>query len=195
MVSAAWRATDAMKEYYSTKEAAEITGASRQIIRTYTGTYQKYFSTEGAPDQPGQPRRFTVGDLKLIRFIYVCTSDRKLTHEQVQDRLAAGELEQFDWQPPEQADAPIGIASAAESAQTGSAMLVPIERLQLTLERLTEAQQREAAAAEEITALQERINELQRELGKAEGALSAYQAMQRKPPAWWRSLFGGQPTG
>lgn len=175
-----------MQDYYSTKEAADLTGASRQIIRTYTNTYQRYFSTEGAPAQPGQPRRFTAADLKLIRFIYTSTAEQKLTHEQVQERLAAGALEQFTWQPPEEPTERTGEAESASSA------LIPVERFQAAQALLLDAQRREGEAAEQVQALQERINALERELGKAQGELSAHKALQRKPPAWWVKLFGGE---
>ncbi len=180
-----------MQDYYSTKEAADLTGASRQIIRTYTNTYQRHFSTEGAPAQPGQPRRFTAGDLKLIRFIYTCTAGEKLTHEQVQDRLAEGHLEQFAWQPP---DATGSAETGEKPAEIPSTALVPVERLQAAQALLLDAQRRESEAAGEVQALQERINALERELGKAQGELQGYKASQRKPPAWWIRLFGGRQS-
>lgn len=180
-----------MQDYYSTKEAADLTGASRQIIRTYTNTYQRYFSTEGAPAQPGQPRRFTAGDLKLIRFIYTSTAEQKLTHEQVQDRLAEGHLEQFAWQPPEATES---AGTGEKAAEIPNTALVPVERLQAAQALLLDAQRREAEASEQVQALQERINTLERELGKAQGELSAHKALQRKPPAWWTRLFGGRQS-
>lgn len=173
-----------MQDYYSTKEAADLTGASRQIIRTYTSTYQRHFSTEGAPSQPGRPRRFTAADLKLIRFIYTSTAEQKLTHEQVQERLAAGALEQFIWQPP---DEPTERPGEAESA---SGALIPVERLQAAHALMQDAQRREEEARAQAQALQDRLAALERELGKAQGELSAYKAMQRKPPTWWARLFG-----
>lgn len=180
-----------MQDYYSTKQAAELTGASRQIIRTYTNTYQRHFSTEGAPAQPGQPRRFTAGDLKLIRFIYTSTAEQKLTHEQVQDRLAAGHLEQFAWQPP---DATGDAEQGEKPAEIPSTALVPVERLQAAQALLLDAQRRESEAADRVHALQDRLAALERELGKAQGELAAHKALQRKPPAWWLKLFGGRQS-
>lgn len=174
-------------DYYTTKQAAEITGASRQIIRTYTATYQRHFSTEGAPEQPGQPRRFTPADLRLIRYIYTSTAEQKLTHEQVLAALAAGGLAQFDWQPPAPSERPLPAESAAPG--TGTA-LVPVERLQAAQALLADAQRREAEAAQREQTLQERLAQLERELGRAQGELAGYKAAQRRPPAWWAWLFG-----
>lgn len=177
-----------MADYYSTKEAAELTGASRQSIRIYTGTYQRHFSTEGAPAQAGQPRRFTAADLNLIRFIYTSTAEQKLTHEQVKDRLATGALEQFAWHPPEATE------SAEQSEVPHSTALVPVERLQAAQALMLDAQRREREVAEHAQALQDRLIALERELGKAQGELSAYKTMLRKPPAWWARLFGGRQS-
>lgn len=175
-----------MRDAYTTKQAAEITGASRQAIRTYTGAYQRYFSTEGAPEQPGQPRRFTPDDLRLIAYIYSSTVEHKRTHEQTQEALAAGELEQFTWERPQAAQ------SHESASEPTSTALVPVERLVAAQALLQDAQRREAEAAEQLQTLQERLSALERELGMAQGELAGYKAAQRKPPAWWRVLFGGQ---
>lgn len=176
-------------EHFTTKQAAELTGASRQIIRTYTNTYQRYFSTEGAPEQPGQPRRFTADDLKLIRYVYTSTAEQKLTHEQVLERLAAGELDRFDWQPLE---SPGSGESRDMGAEQSANALVPIERLQAAQALIQEAQRREAEAAQKAQELQDRLLAAERDLGKAQGELAAYKAMQRKPPPWWAWLFGSR---
>lgn len=170
-----------MRDTYTTKQAAELTGASRQAIRTYTTSYQRYFSTEGAPDQPGRARRFTRDDLRLIAYIYNSTGEQKRTHEQVQEALAAGELEQFTWQPTEAAE------SVEGSQEPASTALVPVERLVAAQALLQDAQRREAEAIDQVQALQDRLAALERELGQAEGKLAA----QRKPPRWWTALFGG----
>jgi len=70
--------------------------------------------------------------------------------------------------------------------------LVPVERLVAAQALLQDAQRREAEAADQVQALQERLAALERELGMAQGELAGYKAAQRKPPAWWRALFGGQ---
>ena len=145
-----------MSDYYTTKDASELTGASRQIIRTYTGAYARYFSTEATPE-PGQQRRFTSADLKLIKYIYSLTSDQNLTHEQVQERLAAGGLDEYDWQPPQP------LASAQPGQTDQSAMLIPVERLQAAQALLqAEKLERERLIEREQT-LQGEINSLQRD--------------------------------
>lgn len=170
------------KPYYSPKEAAEITGASRQIIRVYTETYRRFFSTEGAPE-PGQPRKFTRDDLRLIRYIYLAAP--QVGHAETAERLAAGALEQFDWQPPE------GEQSAqqrAERATEPSTYLVPVERLQAAQTLLEDAQRREQAAQERAEALQAEVQRLSGGLGRAQGKLEVYE--QRKRPRWLQWLAG-----
>jgi DNA-binding transcriptional MerR regulator len=58
-----------MAASYSTKRAAELTGASRQALRVYTARYSRYMSTEATPEHGGE-RRFTEADLKLMAYIY-----------------------------------------------------------------------------------------------------------------------------
>ena len=177
-----------MSEYYSTKEAAELTGASRQIIRTYTASYQRFFSTDGAP-QPGQQRRFTSADLRLIRYIYESTQSG-VTHTEVAERLQAGALEQFAWQAPEE---PAASAQAAESAASAtSTALVPLERLQAAHALMQDAQRREQAAAEQIATLQAEVQRLSQALGRAEGEAATLKASRYRAPTWWRRLFGGR---
>lgn len=179
------------KDYFTTKEAAELTGASRQIIRIYTSTYQRYFSTEGAPDQSGQQRRFTPADVKLIRFIYTRTAEHKLTHEQVQAALAAGELEQFAWEAPERPQSAASAYDSPEEQQSASAALVPVERLQAAHALMQDAQRREQQAAEQVQALTERLAQLERELGAAQGELQAYKQLRPRRPRWLQWLVGG----
>src|SRR5205085_446559 len=118
----------AMKTTYSTKEASEIIGASRQIVRSYTSTYASYFSTEGSPEQSGQPRSFTHDDLRLIRFIYEMTKQRGQNHNQVLERLKTGELDRFEWKPPQ------------EDPEGMNTDLVPVERLLAARVLLEDAQ-------------------------------------------------------
>ena len=181
-----------MSEYYSTKEAADLTGASRQIIRTYTASYQRFFSTDGAP-QPGLQRRFTAADLRLIKYIYESTQTG-ITHTEVAERLAAGELEQFAWQAPESPPEPAQAAESAESAT--STALVPLERLQAAHALMQDAQRREQAAAEQVAALQAEVQRLSQALGRAEGEAATLaatvKASRYHAPKWWRAIFGGR---
>ena len=170
--------------YYTTSQASEITGASIQIIRAYTKLYARYFSTEATPE-PGQARRFTAADLRLIKFAHQL-SRQNITREQVAERLAAGELDRFDWQPPEPESEPEQPSSEPSTA------LVPLERLQAAQALLRDAQSREQAAAEQVAALQGEVKRLAGELGKAQGELQGYKAAQYKAPTWWRKMFGGR---
>ena len=172
--------------YYTTSQASEITGASIQIIRAYTKLYARYFSTEATPE-PGQARRFTAADLRLIKFAHQL-SRQNITREQVAERLAAGELDRFDWQPPEPESEPEQPSSEPSTA------LVPLERLQAAQALLRDAQSREQAAAEQVAALQAEVQRLAGELGKAQGELQGYKAAQYRAPKWWRTLFGGRAS-
>ena len=172
--------------YYTTSQASEITGASIQIIRAYTKLYARYFSTE-ATHEPGQARRFTAADLRLIKFAHQL-SRQNITREQVAERLAAGELDRFDWQPPEPESEPEQPSSEPSTA------LVPLERLQAAQALLRDAQSREQAAAEQVAALQAEVQRLAGELGKAQGELQGYKAAQYRAPKWWRTLFGGRAS-
>ena len=173
--------------YFSTKEASDLTGASKQIIRVYTARYARYLSTEGTPD-PGKARRFTEGDLKLLAYVYQQTSTGNMTHEQVLDSLAQGALDRFDWAIPTQGES---ATEATESAQSAPNALIPIERFQAAQALLMDAQRREQEARDQAQALQDKVNQLERELGQAQGALQAYQAVRRRP-RWWVALFGGE---
>lgn len=182
---------------YSTKEASALAGASRQIIRTYTERYKEHFSRE-VQAEPGQPRRFTERDLKLIAYIYQQTGQASQKHEQVQAALAAGALEQFDWQPP-------AVTEGAEQGEMPpSTALVPVERLQAAQALMLDAQRREQEATARAEAqaqqlreqamqrereLQEQINQLLRELGHKEGELKVLKA---KPKGFWQRLLGGE---
>lgn len=178
-----------MQTYYSTKEAAELTGASRQIIRTYTATYARYFSSEGAP-AAGMPRKFTPDDLKLIRYIYESTS-AGIGHSETIERLAAGALTDFLWQPPETSPT---IDSGERFAQdTGETMdLVPVASLRAAQALMQDAQRREAEQAAQVAALAEQVQTLTLELGKAQGELAAVKASRYRAPAWVRAIFGGR---
>jgi DNA-binding transcriptional MerR regulator len=191
---------------YSVKQAAEITEVSRQSIRAYTGSYARWFSTEATPQQGGE-RRFTSADLKLIKFIFATVTRDKITHEQVQERLAAGALEAFNWEPDTDAH-----RAASEPSQHTNTSLVPVERLQAAQALMMDAQRREqeaiARAEEQAQRLREQaqlrerellaqLNQLQRELGKAEGKIESLEATRQATPpehnrSWWARLVGGK---
>ena len=177
-----------MRATYSTKEASDITGASTAAIRAYTAAYARYLSTEATPD-PGKSRRFTSADLKLIAFVYQLGERENAKREQVLDRLAAGDLDQFTWQPPVEPDSADQGAATTEST---SSALVPIERLQATQALMLDAQRREELAAAQVATLQAEVQRLTLELGKAQGEAATLKSSRYTAPRWWRAVFGGR---
>ena len=186
---------------YSVQEASQLTGISKPALRAYTNRteYRHLLSTYATPDKKGIERRFTESDLHLLAFIYAHTRPSVgETHEQVAERLAAGDLEQFTWRPPEPQEEPTA----------GSTALVPVESLRLAQALATEAQRREQESKKEAErrvqeaqaradALQAEVQRLTGELGRAEGKLEVYeqqaqqaQPVPRKRPKWLISLFG-----
>lgn len=97
-------------------------------------------------------------------------------------------MERFDWSTPTSSES---VSVDAESAQSAPNALVPIERFQAAQALLMDAQRREQEAREQAQALQDKVNQLERDLGKAQGALEAYQTVRRRP-RWWVALFGGE---
>ena len=174
-----------MSAYYTTSQAAAITGASLQTIRGYTKLYQRYFSTEATPES-GQSRRFTPDDLRLIRFCLEL-AQQNITREQIGDRLAAGELANFAWQPAQQPQ-----DATQEPAPSSSTMLVPYERLQAAQVLLQDAQRREAGSAAQVATLQSEVQRLTLELGKAQGEAATLKSARYTAPRWWRAVFGGR---
>jgi DNA-binding transcriptional MerR regulator len=171
-----------MSATYSTKEASELTGVSRQALRVYTRRYARYLSTEATPDQ-GQERRFTLSDLRLVAFVYGQTS-AGASHESVAERLAAGALDNFEWQPEQSTE-------GHSASETPEGALIPVERLQAAFELLQDAQQREQDALEQAAAAKAEITRLTLELGKAQGEAETLKASRYRAPAWWRAIFGG----
>ena len=181
-----------MQEYYSTKEAAEITGASRQIIRVYTDTYKRFFSSEGAP-AAGMPRKFTPDDLKLIRYIYESTTSG-IGHNETIERLTAGALADFAWQPPETSATIDSGERFAQSADESTTDLVPVASLRAAQALMEDARRREAEQAAQVAALAEQVQSLTLELGKAQGELAAVKANRYRAPKWVRAIFGGRES-
>jgi DNA-binding transcriptional MerR regulator len=172
-----------MTATYSTKEASELTGASRQAIRVYTTRYARYMSTEATPDA-GSERRFTEADLRLMAYIYQQTKAGK-AHDAVLEALVNGALETFDW---EHSTTSRTVTIDAETVGTA---LVPIERLVATQALLQVEREERQRLLDRQLELTERLERTRQELGEALGELKAIKAQRRKPPAWWVRLFGG----
>ena len=177
-----------MDNMYSPKEASEVTGASPQIIRVYTNVYTRYFSSEATPEA-GEVRRLTGADLKTIKYIYEQSKRRNRTRKQITEQLAAGELDNFAWQAPEEPE----LEQPEEPEQQSTHdIMVPLARLQAAEILVTESREREKEALERIGELHERIGDLERSLGQATGELAGFRQAQYRAPAWFRWLFGGQ---
>lgn len=182
-----------MTQLYTPKQARDILGVSPSALRAHSTTYARYLSTEAT----GNPRNFTVADLRVLAFVVSNTSMGK-QHKDILQMLGdnAPEFAAFDWQ------APAG-EHAGEPMQTA---LVPLAQLQAAQALMQDAQRREAETREEAERrvmiereeaqrlqreFQERINALERELGKAEGQLEALRsatAQQSRP--FWERWFG-----
>ncbi|MCB0094305.1 MAG: MerR family transcriptional regulator [Caldilineaceae bacterium] len=171
-----------MADYYSVGEVSKLTGASVASIRVYGARYVKYMSPTATPE-PGQMRRFSEDDVKLIAYIYHSTTEG-VNHDQVQERLDAGALDSFEWNPPEE-------QKPEQEPETYSSALVPIERLHA----LNEVLQRETAERERLATstqeLQKEIARLNADLGKAQGIAETLASQNaRLTRSWWRKLLG-----
>lgn len=171
-----------MLKLYAPTDVAKLTGVSKPAIRSYTLTYNAYFSGSATPGI-GQSRQYTEDDIKLVSFIF-SRSNAGYTHQDTLKALEAGELENYAFTLPE----PIqDVTGGPGDAQGTSTAIVTFEALyqaradaQTAQAQLQDYKQRDAAA-------QIRINELERELGTALGKLS-----QKRRPRWWVAIFGGE---
>lgn len=173
-----------MTATYTTKQASELTGASKGIIRQYTAKYARYLSTEATPDAGGE-RRFTEADLKLLAYIYRQTNGLKQNHIAVQESLASGALDNFEWEVPQTHP------ELPNSAEAMGTALVPMERLIATQALLQYEREERERLQDREQELSERLEATRQQLGEAMGELKAVKAQRRKPPAWWVFLFGG----
>lgn len=164
------------KDVYTMLETSTLTGISKPSLRNYSRTYARYLST-GATPAKGDARVFTTDDLRVLRFAYSLTETGS-THDQVLQRLAAGELSTFDWMPPEDTDA------------SENSALLPPDQTRILAALFDEYRQRDAAAAAREQELRDRIERLQIELGETRGRLA--ERGKWKPPAWWVFLFGSR---
>ena len=171
-----------MATLYSPKAVSDLTGVSATARRNYVGKYTRYLSTEAT----GTPSKFTEADIKLIAYVKSCTSQLRMTHDEVLAELKAGQLDSFDWQMPEEEE--------TEPQTDTTTALVPMAQLQAYRVVMEDAQRREEEATEKAETLQQRMEEMQHEVGEAQGKLQAIEAQQRKPPKWWVFLFGGRDT-
>jgi hypothetical protein len=177
---------------YPSGQAARLAGISGGSLRNYCqgGRFGRFYApylSAGAAPAPGQPREFTASDVAVLRFVRSRTA-AGADHETIAAELAAGALETFDWQPPEESAAQVREARQAAQEeeegppkrQAGEAQpaALAIMAASLTAE-LAELRNREQI-------LWERIIEAEKRAAAAEAQLEA-----RKSRPWYRRLFGG----
>jgi DNA-binding transcriptional MerR regulator len=142
----------AQQDLYTVAQAAQVLNLSKPALRGYASKegYRRWLSTEATPS-PGMERRFTADDLRLFAFIISRTKLGE-SHDTVAARIAEGELDTFQWTPPEP-------TITIEPDESVSAQLVPYERLQVAQALMTDARQREEQAQAQIQALQEQARQ------------------------------------
>ena len=165
------------KDTYTMLETSTLTGISKPSLRNYTRTYARHLSP-GATPAAGEARVFSRDDLRVLRFAYSLT-EQGSTHETVLQRIAAGELDAYDWYPPDDAD------GSSEPTQ-----LLPPDQIRLLASMMEEYRQRDASAVARERELLDRIERLQSELGETRGRLA--ERGRWHPPAWWKYFFGSR---
>ena len=83
---------------YTPKQLANLVGISSSSVKVYVKRHAPHFSPSANP-APGTRRYFTEDDAKIMAYIANSTS-QGVHHDEIAQRLDAGELETFDWQPP-----------------------------------------------------------------------------------------------
>ena len=173
---------------YSSGQAAALAGVSDGSLRNYCqggrfGRFYAAYLSAGAAPAPGQPRHFSASDVAVLRFIRSRTA-QGAPHATVAAELAAGALETFDWQPPEESAQEARAARRAaepppEETAQGQAVLVLVSQWRGLLEA---GQAREAVLTDRLIAAETRA-------ARAEGELAAVKAAQGR--GFFRRLFGG----
>ena len=175
------------QEFYSPVDVEKLLGISRPAVRTYANRYGRWLSAEATPE-PGRARRFRVGDLRVLAFVYAKTTTENQDHDQVMAVLEEhkGVPPAFTWQLDEADEQPSPDATAADNPSDTALVLRTAQVL------LMDSREREAAAADQLERMQSEIARLSLELGEARGALGVYQfqGQARKRPKWWVWLFG-----
>lgn len=153
----------------STGEAAKRAGTSPATVRSvvsgvYADLYRGLWSETATPP-PGTPRRFDVGDMKVLHYITSETA-RGQKHEDIAQRIRAGALDDFqmpteDAEPPTEDQTALAVITLAQEYGT---------RLQSVMdaanERLLESERARIAAETRAEMLQARLDEVQAERSK-----------------------------
>jgi len=178
---------------YASSQAARLAGISGGSLRNYTQggrfgrLYAPYLSAGAAP-APGQPRQFTGEDIAVLRYVRSRTA-QGAAHETIAAELAAGALETFDWQPPEESAAQVRAArQAGQEEEEGQGVDGGRQPAALAIMAQTLTAELAAAHARE-QAVWDRLVAAEARAARAEGELEAVKAAQARP--WYRRLFGG----
>ncbi len=174
------------QEFYSPADVERLLGISRPAVRVYATKYALWLSPEASP-APGAARRFRIGDLRVLAWIYQQSKENQ-THEQIQATLKDhdGVPASFDWLL--EADAAAAASNVMEEPTSENTALVPVAALRAAQALMQDARNREETMADQLASLQEENKRLNLELGEARGALGVYQG--KKRPRWWVWLFG-----
>lgn len=149
-------------------------GISAGTVRNYTSQFADHLSPEATPP-PGQPRRFTDEDLRVMATAKSLLAEG-LTYDQVRERLAEGVhlVEEVEVPP----------TPEPEPERTETA-LVPVATLQLYVQPYVRERDRVIMERDEALA---RVAELEREVGRLEGQLQVQQPPGGK--SWIQRLLG-----
>jgi DNA-binding transcriptional MerR regulator len=123
---------------YKPAEAARLVGCSVATIRSHATQFGEFLSPGASPGK-GQPRVFSAGDVRVLKFVFE-TNSQGATLDQVADRLRAGELDRFDWSPEE------GQPAQAQEAAQATALALP-QMFVTIVSQLEESRRREAEEA------------------------------------------------
>ena len=83
---------------YTPKTLANMVGISSSSVKLYVKRHASHFSPSANPPK-GTRRYFTDDDARRMAFIASCTS-QGVNHDEIAERLDAGEVAAFDWMPP-----------------------------------------------------------------------------------------------
>ena len=113
-----------MTDFYSVGDVSKMVSVSVASIRSYATRYAALMSPTATP-APGQVRRFSDADVRVIAYVYERTAQGK-THEEVHVELLEGALDGWEWIPPAPTEA---TETASERTDDAREALVPVSQL------------------------------------------------------------------
>jgi DNA-binding transcriptional MerR regulator len=159
---------------YSTAQAAQAAGVSSSTIRNVSsGPFTAYYApflSPGARPGKGQARQFSQDDIRILVYIRQQTA-AGLAHADVAQKLAAGALQDFDWQPDARPDGVRADHPQSEADQGTAALVKPEPGAALVL---ASAMSAELAQYRTTTSgLTAALVDVTRQLARAEARLQA----------------------